>query len=326
MSVSLEPASLPCGIMLLDQKNTIQQVNALFCDWLGYPQQQLLHNTVTRVFTPATKLVYLGHILPTLQTNGQIEEKLIILKQANGHDLPVMVNAHRVQQQDQDYYVFVVLRMLRRQLIEEQLLTERRKAEQANAEKDDLNQQLQLAQSELLAKHQELLILNSGLETLSVTDALTGLFNRRYYEAQLDLLLAQYQRNQQQFALILVDIDFFKTINDIHGHAMGDTVLQALSQQLRQHIREIDILVRIGGEEFAILLPDTDLAAARIAAERHRSSIEQISGFAFTITASFGIALVADADTKKSIYQRADSALYHAKTHGRNRVSTEHDQ
>lgn len=213
MIASTALAQLPCGVIVVDSKNAILQVNSVLCDWLGYDRTQLQDTGINSLFTPATRLMYLGHMLPTLQTHGYVEEKFIMLKHASGSELPVMFNARQVQQgQEPPHYIFVVMRMLRRQLIEEQLLAERRRAEQATSEKDNLNKQLETAQKELLAKHQELMQLNSSLEAQSVTDALTGLFNRRFYDGRIDTLLAQYERHGTPFALILIDIDFLKKL------------------------------------------------------------------------------------------------------------------
>lgn len=323
MPLSIDSSMLPCGVLVLDEKNIIVEANSLFCAWLGYQPEQLVQQPFSMLFTPASKLLYLGHILPKLQTIGLIEEKYLTLKTSTGVNLPVLLNAHKLTLTGKPLFVLTLMKMLRRDLIEEQLLSQRRQAEQANAEKDAANRQLQQAQAELLAQQQLLLQLNKDLAALSVTDALTELFNRRYYDTELDANLALFQRTEQAFALILLDIDFFKSINDTHGHDVGDSVLKALSAQLKQHTREIDTLARIGGEEFAIILPGSKLEDAMLVAERHRTAIATMLNIGFKVTASFGVTVVQVGDTKTSIYNKADKALYHAKSSGRNQVCTE---
>jgi diguanylate cyclase len=321
MGPNMDTSELPCGFLVLDQRNTVVEANAIFCRWFGYEKQEIINKPFSVFFIPASKMVYLGHILPELQTVGVVEEKYLMLKTASGIELPMLINANKIQREQSHFFAFSLMKMQRRHLIEEQLIYQRRQAEQATAEKDLLNEKLQRTQAELILKQQELLQLNVELEALSVTDALTGLFNRRFYDKELDSQVAQYQRTQQKFALILIDIDFFKSINDMHGHEMGDTVLQVVSKQLKSHLRKIDTLARIGGEEFAIILPNCNVEAAMTAAERQRKSLEEFDELPFKVTASFGVTSVLDDDSKTSIYNRADHALYLSKNNGRNCVT-----
>jgi diguanylate cyclase (GGDEF)-like protein len=126
-------------------------------------------------------------------------------------------------------------------------------------------------------------------------------------------------------ALIMLDLDHFKAVNDTYGHPAGDRVLVALADALRQSMREVDVVGRLGGEEFAILMPDTSAEAATQAAERIRRAIEalvlDIDGQRLAFTASFGVAVFGRADdTIHDLFTRADRALYRAKQAGRNRV------
>lgn len=320
MKAEVDLSMLPCGIVVLDAKNMIVEVNSKFCQWFGYHKDDLVQQPFSMFLTPASKLLYLGHILPKLQTGALVEEKYLLLKTAAATELPVLLNAHRTGLGDEHVFVFAMMKMLRRHLIEEQLITERRLAQQATLEKEVLNQQLKNTQSELLDKQQELMQLNENLETISTSDALTGLYNRRVYDKVMDTCLNNFAHSAQGFALIIMDIDFFKSINDKYGHEMGDSVLKAVALQLKLNLREGDTLARIGGEEFAILLPAATLAEAKAVAERHRKSIEELATIPFQVTASFGVAQVQPGDTKLTLYQRADSALYQAKSKGRNCV------
>jgi len=164
----------------------------------------------------------------------------------------------------------------------------------------------------------------------ALLDPLTGLKNRR----GLDRALAQLDMNRRGFAgaaLLLADIDHFKSINDTHGHLIGDKVLGAVAHVLRSNIKGRDIAGRIGGDEFAVVLPDTPLPGAMALAELIRASIAQgriqrkdgaeVVG---QVTLSLGVTIGADGDSMESMFERADSVLYEAKRSGRNRVAVAH--
>jgi two-component system, cell cycle response regulator len=162
---------------------------------------------------------------------------------------------------------------------------------------------------------------------MAITDALTGLFNRRYMESHLATLVEQAASRGKPLALLVLDIDYFKAINDGHGHDAGDEVLREFSLRIRKSIRNIDLACRYGGEEFVIVMPETDLAVATMVAERIRRRIAtepfaiQQGGRNLEVTISIGIAAIGAAgDTAAAILKRADTALYRAKRDGRNRV------
>ena len=173
----------------------------------------------------------------------------------------------------------------------------------------------------------ELTAANSALLHASNTDPLTGLSNRRFIQAQLEKLQAQRSRQQpqtQSMGLLLLDIDHFKTINDRWSHQAGDLVLQQLAQLLRQQVRDIDRIARWGGEEFALLLPQTDLTHAVEICQRIRLAIAALDFSAdvpgLQVTASFGVAQHDDVGSYDKLLSRADQLLYQAKAQGRNRV------
>ena len=162
----------------------------------------------------------------------------------------------------------------------------------------------------------------------ATTDDLTGTRNRRAFFAAAEQEVERSARYGNAVAVVMVDLDFFKQINDQHGHAMGDQALRAAAEALRVNLREVDILGRLGGEEFAALLPETGLAGALEVAERLRQAIAVIAiplGAGqppLTLTASLGVAERAAAETAvDKMLARADGALYRAKAQGRNRVT-----
>jgi two-component system cell cycle response regulator len=162
---------------------------------------------------------------------------------------------------------------------------------------------------------------------MAITDALTGLFNRRYMEMHLASLVEQAAARGKPIAVMILDIDYFKSVNDTHGHDAGDDVLREFSVRIRKAIRNIDLACRYGGEEFVIVMPETDMAVASMVAERIRRRIAtepfpiQQGTKNLEVTISIGIAAIgAPGDNAAAILKRADTALYRAKRDGRNRV------
>lgn len=157
------------------------------------------------------------------------------------------------------------------------------------------------------------------LANIAYSDPLTDLPNRRRLYEELRHLIAEAERYGYGFSVCLFDLDRFKQINDQYGHLVGDQVLQETARQTRQLMRVVDLFGRWGGEEFIILLPQTDLAGAKIAIERVRVMLAAIDIPEMPhITASFGLAQYVPGDTSETILQRADQALYDAKARGRN--------
>jgi diguanylate cyclase (GGDEF)-like protein len=154
---------------------------------------------------------------------------------------------------------------------------------------------------------------------------MTGLHNRRFLEESVDTLIAQAQRRKSPMAFLMLDLDYFKMVNDTYGHDAGDTVLKALAKVLTHSVRASDYVIRYGGEEFLILLQETNAEGAVEVAEKIRKAVEelkiQVAGGLLQKTISIGIASYPDdSDTFWQGLKFADVALYHAKDSGRNRV------
>ncbi len=163
------------------------------------------------------------------------------------------------------------------------------------------------------------------LRHLATTDILTGLPNRRHFLEHMEQELARFHRSGAATALLMIDIDHFKQVNDNYGHAMGDAVLRQFAQLTRDNLRLSDLAGRLGGEEFAVLLPGTDIAGAHLFAERLRRAVEQYrnsdAATEPSITVSIGLTLLeVDDHSSDTPLARADAALYRAKQNGRNRV------
>lgn len=163
---------------------------------------------------------------------------------------------------------------------------------------------------------------------MAITDQLTGLHNRRYMSRHLDNLITQAQRTQKPIAFLIMDIDFFKSVNDTYGHDIGDEVLQEFARRISANVRGCDLACRYGGEEFVVVMPETDVPFAYSVAERLRISVEQTpvaisrAPGKLSITVSIGIAGAdgSSTDSADALLHRADQALYSAKRSGRNRV------
>ncbi|NKF22140.1 GGDEF domain-containing protein [Solimonas marina] len=163
------------------------------------------------------------------------------------------------------------------------------------------------------------------LQWRATTDELTGLLNRRAFFDEAARVLSRVQRSGSPAVLLMIDVDRFKAINDTHGHAVGDRVLAAMKRFIEPRLRSGDLLARLGGEEFGVLLPDADVDAAQEIAERVRCAIaeadfETVVGCAVKLTASIGLAPVDGMSTIHQAVDRADQAMYRAKQLGRNRL------
>ncbi|NQW11863.1 MAG: PleD family two-component system response regulator [Alphaproteobacteria bacterium] len=160
--------------------------------------------------------------------------------------------------------------------------------------------------------------------SLALIDSLTGLYNRRYLFSHLGRLMADTAERHKPLALLMIDVDHFKAVNDTHGHTIGDVVLRRITDVLQDQVRNVDLVARLGGEEFVVVLPDTPGGSALAVAERLRGNVAAVEmlgadGETFSVTISIGCAMRADEGFEQLI-ERADTALYQAKNAGRNRV------
>ncbi|MHC4592456.1 MAG: GGDEF domain-containing protein [Planctomycetota bacterium] len=176
-----------------------------------------------------------------------------------------------------------------------------------------------------VSHHISLAVKTKHLRTRAVVDSLTRLYTRSHFNSQLQASVELAQRNREAFALILIDIDHFKRVNDTYGHATGDVVLTRVAKRIRGALRKYDTAYRYGGEELAVLLPRTRMKQATQTAERLRTAIEARkfrgpNGRLVKVTVSLGVAQFEPTDDGESLFGRADRRLYRAKQEGRNRV------
>jgi diguanylate cyclase (GGDEF)-like protein len=180
--------------------------------------------------------------------------------------------------------------------------------------------------TDVATNRHQLLAANAQLQQLSSTDRLTGLYNRGHWEESLKVAYARHQRYGNATSLVMLDIDHFKRVNDTYGHQAGDKVIEEVSRLIREHVRETDVAGRYGGEEFGVVLSDTDKTGARIFAERLRKAVEGLevlhNGQSIRFTISLGVADLSQPSINYAdLIAWADHALYASKKAGRNRVT-----
>ncbi len=168
-------------------------------------------------------------------------------------------------------------------------------------------------------------ILYHRVQELAITDSLTGVLSRRHWLERFNQELERSKKFKYQFSFLMVDIDHFKTFNDRYGHLVGDAILRSISDRIKENIRQVDLIGRYGGEEFSVILTETDKEGALLAAERIRRAVEandiNIYDESLKISVSIGIAVFpGDAVRPETLIEKADRALYQAKQTGRNKV------
>lgn len=188
----------------------------------------------------------------------------------------------------------------------------------------ELRERLQEESGLLAQTNQSLHAANERLTVLARQDALTGAFNRRHLMDELERQVQLRVRYRTEFSIVILDIDHFKSINDTHGHQVGDLVLIGLTRLLKDSLREIDVCGRWGGEEFLCILPNTPIPEALYCAERLRRTLEAAHLVdalpELAVTASFGVGTCHEHETIDALLQRVDAQLYAAKSSGRNQV------
>jgi diguanylate cyclase (GGDEF)-like protein len=194
-----------------------------------------------------------------------------------------------------------------------------------NRERDRSRLALEQAHQALEQKHRELQKLSEELRLTSITDPLTGAYNRRFFFESVPKIVSAANRHHFPFSIVTVDVDHFKSINDMYGHPTGDDVLRTLTQLCRESLREADVFARFGGEEFIMALPNTSADVATVVAERLRLRVSEhpleIKGEHIYMTVSCGVSQYIEGESSvEQAIRRADEALYAAKREGRNRV------
>ncbi|CAM3914375.1 sensor domain-containing diguanylate cyclase [Alkalicoccus chagannorensis] len=308
---------LPCGFLILDRDGRIMHLNQALADMLqmqaGEWQGMHIHDLLTRT----SRIYYQTYFAPMVFVQKEVQELYLTLEKDGRGRVPVLANARM----EGDRVHCTLLKMTVREEYERDILQAKHHAEEILEDTDEAYKQLQQVMTEYEQKRRELTALNENLHELSITDALTGLKNRRFLEEKIKQLLYSAENDEVPFSLILLDIDHFKKVNDHFGHAKGDEVLKALAQIFQRSSRGEDVAARMGGEEFMLLLPSTTGKEAALVAERICRDVEQHAWELTPITVSAGVTAYHVGDTAAGILSRVDDALYESKEAGRNRVS-----
>lgn len=295
-------AKSPSALMILAvESHQIYFLNKALADMLGYEEDELSLMDPRQLFAnPANyRRARLG---AASEKNRQDQE--VPLRRKDGEEVWTIMSSHPINFDHNQTTAFWFWDNSRRKAEEEAL----REAERHQLET--------IEQLEAVQKH---------LWSMAYTDTLTGIPNRRHLDSLLEYEIRRNNRSGTTLALLMIDIDRFKQINDRHGHAMGDAVLRHVAKLMEDRKRDTDTLARFGGEEFVLLLADTDSAGAMALAEALRKAVANepadVDGLTIPLTISIGVACTDD-DIKQQadLFAAADQALYRAKANGRNRV------
>ncbi|MCA8865798.1 MULTISPECIES: diguanylate cyclase [unclassified Halomonas] len=278
----------PIGICITDSKGFFEMVNPAYCEFYGYREDELIGQHFTLVVPEAyrTRLSKL-HDAFILGSEHQDHRQEWEVRCKNGEARTIIAEASRIEGDDGvPHKVTYIVDITQRKRLEERL-------KQAN----------------------------ERLEYMAHHDELTGLLNRRQGLKRLEEELERCKRYGSALSIAMFDLDEFKTINDTYGHSVGDDVLLEVTEVVNQHLRSTDVQMRLGGEEFLILMPEIEAESAYIAVERIRQRVAEVSysKHKLNITLSAGIASYAEASSTR-LLDRADKAMYQAKQTGRNRV------
>ena len=312
----------PCGFISLNHDGYITEVNQTLLEWMGYVKEELIDKHLECLLSISNKVIFHSYFYPTINLYSHVEELFISLKNSSGVAIPFLLNARKYEKEGVERIDCILVQMKKRIDYELELRATKRKMEEAYIEKNEALAKLEQIYKEIEQKQAELMAINSGLVEISYTDKLTGIKNRRFFQEKLEEHIHLYHNEGKPFSLLIVDIDYFKKVNDTYGHQIGDVVLMKLANILQNFVRPDDTAARFGGEEFTIILSNTSIAEAKQLAEQLNRVVEQAQWEQIdSLTISIGIATFTEQDTETSIILNADQALYASKQNGRNRAT-----
>lgn len=313
--------NLPCGYISMTPQGVILDVNKKFLEMGNYTRDNLVSNHIESIMSIANKLLFHSCFYPFIQLNGYVDEIYLNLKGSTGLDIPVLFNARYYGEAAVVDCIFV--HMGKRIDYEQEIRKAKILVEEAYREKNAAFDKMEQLHLELELKQTQLLKLNNQLETLSITDGLTGLKNRRFFIEKLEEYLSQYTQTNNPFSLLMFDMDHFKLVNDTHGHLIGDKVLMQFAKLITDFFPKENTIARYGGEEFVVIMPCTDEEKSIHVAELLRRAIQSAEWEMdkIAVTVSIGVATSNLNETTTSILAKADKALYCSKENGRNKVT-----
>lgn len=311
----------PCGFLALTHEGIIEEINETFLGWLGFTRGNLVGKHIEVLMSATSKLMFHSHFFPNINLTNFVEEFFIYLQAKDGQSIPFLLNGHRYERDGREVVDCIFMKMKKRIDYELELRTAKQHLQDAYIEKERALDRLNELHIEIEEKHIELLEINANLLELSVTDKLTGLKNRRYFHKKLQLQIDLHRNTDIIFSMCMIDIDFFKKVNDTYGHQVGDEILTGVATLLNRNCRRGDIVARFGGEEFVLIFPHTRVDQAKERAETIRQAVENFEWSIGTVTISVGIATFSSGETEQTIIEKADRALYASKKRGRNCIT-----
>lgn len=288
---------LPCPVLVTDCSGLVLHTNLDFRALVGLGNT----STMDRYFPPASRIFLQTHAWPLLFKNGEFNELYMQLLTADEARIPVMTNARVTEIRSNRVVIWLFFVAKERQRFESELLQARRQAQETAAKLADVNSELVRAYAQLTAYTAEVKTEAEQLAHLSHTDYLTGLGNRRALLLQVERWMKSAS-DQDTGSLLLIDIDFFKQVNDRLGHAEGDRVLCNIASQLQKSARAQDTVVRYGGEEFVVWLPYSDRRGAELTAQRLHNQVAQAQTSEQPVTVSIGLSTLAPQHQKADQY------------------------
>ncbi|MFC7678812.1 diguanylate cyclase [Paenibacillus sp. GCM10028914] len=311
----------PCGYVSITQKGIVTDVNQTFLDMMGYTQEDLVQKHFESMMSTANKLIFHSYFYPYINLDGHVDELFISLKDQQGQSIPFILNGRRFEIEGVEMIDCILVQMSKRIDYEQELRSAKKQIETAYWEKDEALAKLKQIHMEIEQKQAQLMEYNAILVELSVTDKLTGLKNRRYFQEKLEEQILRYAETGQPVSVLIIDIDHFKKVNDTWGHQAGDDVLKELAEILQLQSHPDDVVARLGGEEFVLILPGTDVEESKTKAEELRLAVTRSDWTITQITVSIGISTISSDDSDATLLKKADQALYASKENGRNRVT-----
>lgn len=309
----------PCGLLSIDHNGCITEVNTRYLSWMGYREEEVIGKHIETFLTKVNRMFVHTYFVPTIQLHGTVEEFYINLTNSAGESVPFLMNARRYVQDGSPVIDCMFIQIKQRIDYEMELRSLQKTTEKAYQAREEAFAQLEKIYLEIEKKQNEILEMNDELLKLSYTDKLTSIPNRRFFQEELERQVERFSTEGTKFSLLMVDIDHFKKVNDTFGHLVGDRVLIQLAEILTEEVRSEDQVARLGGEEFVVILPDTDAEQAMEQARRLNKAVETRNWETIDpLTISIGVSTFLEADTEVTILNRADQALYKAKASGRN--------
>lgn len=316
MKTPLLLEDLPCGGLFTTEMGRLIGANEEFQKLTGWTQNDLVGAQLDAVLSGGARIFCQTHLWPMLLKSGRIQEVYFHLQHKDGRRVPTYSNARIVERDGKKRILWLFFAADERRQFEAELIELRRRAEDSAEQLRDAHERLHILNSQLQEQVSITVQQNQDLEQQALTDSLTQLGNRR----SLQSCAIKLQR-VKRYSVLMIDADHFKQVNDKHGHAKGDEVLKDIAACLQQGARQNDTVVRYGGEEFAVVLPNSGAQQALVVADRIHRSIAACRPGGLDVTVSIGAATSERGkDDLYVILKAADEALYQAKAEGRNRT------